>query len=158
MKTLIHEKDTTQAVLSLSVCTFSCRTVVERAAERARQVCLETYGRAPMVKISGDVDTQMPYIYQHMDYILYEVLKNSLRAVVDHHWDPAATGADPALPPVVVRIYAVPGRLTIQVSDRGGGLSEEVKDAVWQYGFTTIDEQSGPRLPSGMHPATSRAS
>jgi signal transduction histidine kinase len=126
---------------------------VDVAAERARQVCLETYGVAPAIKVSGDVHTTLPYIWAHLDYILYEVLKNSLRAVVDQHMagTAAGQGLQDVLPPVCVRLCAGPGNLTIQISDRGGGLSADVKDSVWQYGFTTNDREQESR---GAHRAS----
>ncbi len=45
------------------------------------QVCTETYGCAPEVRITGDTHAKMPYIPSHLDYMLYELLKNAMRWV-----------------------------------------------------------------------------
>jgi hypothetical protein len=37
------------------------------------QVCSETYGAAPDVKVSGDAYATLAYIPAHLDYMLYEV-------------------------------------------------------------------------------------
>lgn len=58
---------------------------VDFARVRCRQVCLEHYGIAPEVVISGNVHLRVPYIEAHLDYMLYELLKNSMRAVVERH-------------------------------------------------------------------------
>lgn len=127
------------------------RDTVEAAAERARQLCFETYGCAPAVRVAGDTAAHLPYVWGHLDYILFELLKNSLRAVVERQCRGVGSGggtaaagvASGSLEVVTVRICQAPEAITIQVSDRGGGLLPEVRNAVWQYGFSTIDRGSG---------------
>jgi hypothetical protein len=46
----------------------------------AVQVCSETYGLAPEVVVSGDMSARVPYLTSHLDYMVYELLKNSMRA------------------------------------------------------------------------------
>ena len=58
---------------------------MEFAAQRCRQVCLETYGAAPEVRLSGDLRLRVAYIPAHLDYMLYELLKNAARAAVERH-------------------------------------------------------------------------
>jgi hypothetical protein len=112
------------------------RSAIESAAERARQLCFETYGRAPRVKVSGDLSARIPYIWPHLDYILFEVFKNAMRAVAETSLrrQSGSTG----LPSVHVCICDAPGMLTLRISDKGGGLPLGCEEAVWQYGFTTI--------------------
>ena len=43
------------------------------------QVSTETYGRAAEVEVTGDIHCLMPYIPSHLDYMLYELLKNAHR-------------------------------------------------------------------------------
>ena len=47
----------------------------------ALQVSTETYGRAAEVEVTGDIQCIMPYIPSHLDYMLYELLKNAHRCV-----------------------------------------------------------------------------
>jgi hypothetical protein len=44
------------------------------------QVCSEMYGLAPEVVVSGDMSARLPYLTSHLDYMVYELLKNSMRA------------------------------------------------------------------------------
>ena len=45
------------------------------------QVSTETYGRAAEVEVTGDIQCLMPYIPSHLDYMLYELLKNAHRCM-----------------------------------------------------------------------------
>jgi len=42
-------------------------------------MCIEKYGVAPEVKVNGHTATVFPYIMSPLDYILHEILKNSMR-------------------------------------------------------------------------------
>ena len=86
----------------------------------------------------------LPYVWGHLDYILFELFKNSMRAVVERHLREGAAMAEEALPPVAVRICQAPDAITIHMADRGGGLLPPVRDAVWRYGFTTIGSGGVP--------------
>jgi len=44
------------------------------------QVCSEAYGLAPEVVVSGDMSARLPYLTSHLDYMVYELLKNAMRA------------------------------------------------------------------------------
>jgi len=56
--------------------------IVERNyyyAYLCRKMCIEKYGVAPEVKVTGHTVTVFPYIMSPLDYILHEILKNSMR-------------------------------------------------------------------------------
>lgn len=116
------------------------------------QVCGETYGVAPEVFITGDRRLQLPYIPSHFDYILYEVLKNSARAVVERHFCPG-TGQDDVpmgmsrrLPPIRVRICNADEHIVLRISDEGGGIPSGSAPKIWQFGFTTIGYAVGTEV------------
>jgi hypothetical protein len=44
-----------------------------------RDLCVNKFGKAPQVKISGHVSASFPYILQPLDYILPELFKNAMR-------------------------------------------------------------------------------
>eukprot|EP00873_Tetraselmis_striata_P016162 jgi/Tetstr1/436426/TSEL_025256.t1 len=122
---------------------LSMYDTVDFAAQRTRQVCTETYGRSPEVIVSGDVRAVMPYIPMHLDYMLYELLKNASRAVMECHLRSTRKGR--SLPPVQVALCEGEGDMTIRISDRGGGISDADMERVWQYGYTTsssVDESA----------------
>lgn len=76
------------------------------------------------------------------DYILLELLKNSMRATVDHH------GVDADFPPI--RVIIADGDdnedVVIKVSDEGGGIPRSNMKKIWSYLFTTAD----PAIQEGM--------
>lgn len=39
---------------------------------------------APEVVVSGDRSARLPYLTSHLDYMVYELLKNSMRAGGGH--------------------------------------------------------------------------
>ena len=103
------------------------------------QVCAETYGVAPEVFISGDRRFPVPYIPSHFDYIVYEVLKNSARAVVERHLAAqSGPGASHRVPPIRVRICKGDEHVVLRISDEGGGIPKDLESRIWQFGFTTI--------------------
>ena len=84
------------------------------------QVCTETFGAAPDVIIhQGDGSAEnlaMPYVDSHLDYMLFELLKNAMRAVVEAHSRARQTRR--GLPPVHVRICKAPSSVTLRISDQ----------------------------------------
>jgi hypothetical protein len=53
----------------------------------------------------------MPYIPTHLDYMLFELLKNAMRAVVECH-------RQHALPPIHVAICKSASSVTLRISDQ----------------------------------------
>ena len=70
-------------------------------------MCTEAYGCAPDVLFTGDVQATIPYMPAHLDYMLYELPKNAMRAVVEHHRSEGG-GARAPLPPILVHIAGAP--------------------------------------------------
>jgi len=132
------------------VCTdLSLGDSVDFAAGRCRQVCQETFGTAPDIFVGGDVGLRVPYIPAHIDYMLYELLKNAARAVTERHLrNSIKTGGSVAIPhhaqdrvpPIHVKICGGRDDVTIRVSDQGGGIPAEHLSNVWEFGWTDIDK------------------
>ncbi|TCD69693.1 hypothetical protein EIP91_006710 [Steccherinum ochraceum] len=68
------------------------------------------------VVIDGHVDTTFPYIREHLEYIIFELLKNSFRATRSKHPDASR------LPSIRATIVAASHQVTIRISDQGGGI------------------------------------
>ncbi|GMH33368.1 hypothetical protein BSKO_01202 [Bryopsis sp. KO-2023] len=115
---------------------ISVHSAVDHAANRARMVCIETFGDAPGLQLLGDLHVAMPYIPVHLDYVLFELMKNSMRAVVEVHQRSASSKT--VLPPIQVRICEAPKEVTIKISDRGGGIDYDKLENIWEYGYTTL--------------------
>ena len=73
--------------------------------------------------------------YDLTDYIMLELLKNSMRATVEWH------GVDAEFPPIKVIIADGNDNedVVIKVSDEGGGIPRSNTKKIWSYLFTTAD-------------------
>lgn len=108
--------------------------VAMQAIQDASYVCTRTHGDAPAVSLHGSTDLTFPYFSSHLSYMLQELLKNSMRATVEHH------GLDD-MPPI--RVVIADGEenedVVIKVSDEGGGIKRSHMNRVWSYLYTTAD-------------------
>jgi len=112
--------------------------VVKQAINDASFVCTRKYGDSPDVIISGQLDLTFPYIPTHLHYIMLELLKNSMRAVIDYHGSDPEHGKYPPIH-VVIADGSEYEDLSIKVSDEGGGISRSDICRIWSYLFTTAD-------------------
>lgn len=119
--------------------------MIHSAGETVQTICFDKYGRAPQVEISGRLDLTFPYIPTYLHYILLELLKNAMRATVEHHADVAE------LPPVTVIVADGKDNedIVIKVADEGGGIARSRMKKVWSYLFTTADASLQESLFSG---------
>mmetsp|Transcript_7754 Transcript_7754/g.12534 ORF Transcript_7754/g.12534 Transcript_7754/m.12534 type:complete len:397 (+) Transcript_7754:52-1242(+) len=120
------------------------------AATTTRKMCIERFGVCPEIRIEGNLDFKFTYVESHLHHILFELLKNSVRAVVEQHHgeigekrrkrlklsqshDLCADG----LPPVLVVIAGGKEDVVIKVSDEGGGIPRSDLQNIWSYQYTT---------------------
>ena len=120
------------------ICTkTNVRELAEEAIENARFVCEDHYGLfdAPKVQLVCRPDLNFMYVPGHLSHMLFETLKNSLRAVVETH------GADRENFPVT-KVIVAEGKedITIKISDEGGGIPRSAIPLVWTYMYTTVDQ------------------
>lgn len=120
------------------ICTkTNVRELAQEAIENARFVCEDHYGLfdAPKVRLVCPADLNFMYVPGHLSHMLFETLKNSLRAVVETH------GAEKEEFPVTDVIISE-GRedITIKISDEGGGIPRSAIPLVWTYMYTTVDQ------------------
>jgi len=117
---------------------FDVRQVIEDAAYNASSICSMNYATAPGVKIvtMSDKDEPIKFTYpiSHLHHILFELLKNSMRAMVEH---PQYVSGGTPFPPIQVTVAEGASDLTIRVSDRGGGIALADMPRIWTYLFTT---------------------
>ncbi|KAF1989057.1 kinase isozyme 4 [Aulographum hederae CBS 113979] len=120
------------------ICTkTNVRELAQEAIENARFVCEDHYGLfdAPKVQLVCNPDLNFMYVPGHLSHMLFETLKNSLRAVVETH------GQDKEEFPVT-KVIVAEGRedITIKISDEGGGIPRSAIPLVWTYMYTTVDQ------------------
>ncbi|KAI4736543.1 alpha-ketoacid dehydrogenase kinase [Aureobasidium sp. EXF-12298] len=120
------------------ICTkTNVRDLAQEAIENARFVCEDHYGLfdAPKVQLVCNPDLNFMYVPGHLSHMLFETLKNSLRAVVETH------GQDKEDFPVT-KVVVAEGKedITIKISDEGGGIPRSAIPLVWTYMYTTVDQ------------------
>lgn len=85
--------------------------VAEDAIADARSVCMRQYGTAPEVDVYGDANFSFPYVPSHLHHMMFELVKNSLRAVNDRFED-----ADDE--PPIVRVVVAQGGEDVAIKVR----------------------------------------
>ena len=119
------------------ICTkTNVRELAQEAIENARFVCEDHYGLfdAPKVQLVCKPDLHFMYVPGHLSHMLFETLKNSLRAVVETH------GQDKEDFPIT-KVIVAEGKedITIKISDEGGGVPRSAIPLVWTYMYTTVE-------------------
>lgn len=87
----------------------------------------------PEVRIAGHCDASFPYILSHLEYIIGELLRNSVQAVIDRHQRSSPSPSDEPPPPIDVTIAEAPQHITIRISDRGGGIPRHELPYLWAF-------------------------
>ncbi|KAM5382789.1 hypothetical protein ACJZ2D_002372 [Fusarium nematophilum] len=129
-----HHRDPTYVGI---ICTkTNVQDLAQEAIENARFVCEDHYGlfEAPKVQLVCNPSLNFMYVPGHLSHMLFETLKNSLRAVVETH------GMDKQAFPVT-KVIVAEGKedITIKISDEGGGIPRSAIPLVWTYMYTTVD-------------------
>ncbi|KAK1278344.1 hypothetical protein QJS04_geneDACA015808 [Acorus gramineus] len=106
--------------------------VAEHAAEDARAICMREYGSAPEVNIYGDPTFHFPYVPSHLHLMVFELVKNSLRAVEERFMD-----SDKVAPPVRIIVADGLEDVTIKISDEGGGIARSGLPRIFSYLYST---------------------
>lgn len=141
---------------------FNVLKVAKDAYEKSKFLCKQYYERAPdcefitfksYKKVSSDNNSDsdddddddaitMIYVPVHLYYMLFELFKNSMRAVVE-------LNKDTDLPALKLLISQGREDVTIKLIDRGGGVARQNIDKVFNYLYTTANV---PNLPSNIPP------
>ena len=119
----------------------NAQEVVTECGEKAKSLAKAAYGPScslPSIILEGHLDATFPYILTHLQYIVGELLRNSLQAVVEKQ-----SGLTDALPPIEVLICEAPQHVIIRISDRGGGIPKDILPDLWSFG-------KGPRSQTNL--------
>lgn len=123
------------------ICTKSnVHDIVHEAIENSRFVCEEHYAmfKGPPVQLICPKDLDFPYVPGHLSHIVFELLKNSLRAVVERF----GPDQEDNFPPIKVVVVEGKEDITIKISDEGGGIPRSAIPLIWTYMYTTMEGQS----------------
>ncbi len=105
--------------------------MVEGCWERAKSLAIAAFGiqcNLPDITIEGHLDATFPYILSHLQYIIGELLRNSIQAVVERRLDwPEKTA------PIEVLICEAPQHVIIRISDQAGGIPKDILPDLWSF-------------------------
>ncbi|KAH6906639.1 mitochondrial branched-chain alpha-ketoacid dehydrogenase kinase-domain-containing protein [Coprinopsis sp. MPI-PUGE-AT-0042] len=122
------------------ICTkANVHDIVQEAIENARFVCEEHYAmfKGPPVQLICPQSLQFAYVPGHLSHICFELLKNSLRAVVERF----GVDSEDHFPPIKVIVVEGKEDITIKISDEGGGIPRSAIPLIWTYMYTTMEQQ-----------------
>ncbi|KAG4077288.1 hypothetical protein HA402_009917 [Bradysia odoriphaga] len=118
-------------------------SVVLDAYESARFLCDQYYLASPEMKLvqhnelEGNRPIHMIYVPSHLYHILFEVFKNSMRAVMEHHGQNLEN-----IPPLEVTVVRGREDICVKISDRGGGIPRSQVDQIFKYMYSTAPQPS----------------
>lgn len=126
---------------------FACdaEAVLHKVYQQGKEICLHTYGVAPKLKVLFNDTTRFHYITGHLEYMLLELVKNSLRATTERfleknlELDPLTMSE--TIPDVEVSIYRGEHGITIKIHDDGGGIPAHLTQSVMYYSVTTVNKE-----------------
>jgi pyruvate dehydrogenase kinase 2/3/4 len=120
------------------ICTkTNLHEIVQEAIENARFICEDYYGlfNGPPITLHCPENLEFMYVPSHLHHMLFELLKNSLRAVVERF----GTDPDEGYPPIKIIVAEGQEDITIKISDEGGGIPRSAIPMVWTYMYTTAE-------------------
>jgi len=106
----------------------NAKEIVEQCAATARDLMSKAYGPTvaiPEVVVKGHLNTTFPYIPSHIEYMIGELLRNSMQAVIERPGSQC--------PPIEVLICEAAQHVIIRVSDQGGGVERDVLPYLWSF-------------------------
>lgn len=115
--------------------------VVQDAYENARFLCDQYYLASPdlVVKEHDELEKGTPirivYVPSHLYHMMFELLKNSMRAVMEYHGCNSEHH-----PPIEVTIVRGKEDICVKVSDRGGGIPRSQTDQLFNYMYSTAPQ------------------
>ncbi|KAK6514057.1 hypothetical protein TWF506_008484 [Arthrobotrys conoides] len=110
----------------------NAREVVEKCGKLCQDLSRQANGPdspVPEIIIEGHPEATFPYIPSHLEYIIGELLRNSIQATIERH------GSDPKtkLPPINVLICQTQQFVIFRISDQGGGIPQDIFPHIWSF-------------------------
>ncbi|KFH41281.1 Pyruvate dehydrogenase-like protein [Hapsidospora chrysogenum ATCC 11550] len=120
----------------------NAKNVIENCADTIKKIARSINPpdvKIPEIRIEGHLETSFPYILSHLEYIIGELLRNSVQAVIDRHQTHGSPDEPP--PPIEVTIAEAPKHATIRISDRGGGIPRHELPYLWAFSKGPLSQQ-----------------
>ncbi|KAB0804121.1 hypothetical protein PPYR_01091 [Photinus pyralis] len=119
-------------------------SVIKDAYENARFLCDQYYLDSPELvieqheinELKPESDIRIVYVPSHLYHMLFELFKNSMRAVMEYH------GQEQQYPPIHLTISKGNEDVCLKLSDRGGGIPRSLHDQLFKYMYSTAPQPS----------------
>uniref|UniRef100_A0A6A7G9F8 Protein-serine/threonine kinase n=1 Tax=Hirondellea gigas TaxID=1518452 RepID=A0A6A7G9F8_9CRUS len=119
--------------------------IIEQAIADATAICMAEHGVCPPVAVlpthhlpgDSEIDDLFTYVPGHLHSMVFEILKNSMHAVVKFHSDGLSHSKE--LPTIEIVITLGTEDITIKIADRGGGVARDAVDLIMNYTYSTSD-------------------
>ena len=129
---------------------FSPLETVQQCIADVSAICLEHYSVVPHVQIENHINQSFPYFPNVMEYILRELLKNAMRAVVEYSEKVLGNvesvkqyfeeNRDLPLCKVLITSDPADEHFTIAIKDHGGGVNTN-EERLFRYMFSGTDQR-----------------
>lgn len=107
--------------------------MVERVGKEVQAIAAAAYGPSthiPEIRLEGHLDATFPYILSHLEYIIGELLRNSIQAIIEKQ---SKSKSQSQPPPIEVTVCEAPQHVIIRVSDQGGGIPRDILPYLWSF-------------------------
>lgn len=119
-------------------------SVIKDAYENARFLCDQYYLASPDLIINeaqhNDLEKEqyinMVYVPSHLYHMLFELFKNSMRAVMEYH------NSSNEFPPISITVSKGKEDICLKMTDRGGGIPRSTTDHLFKYMYSTAPQPS----------------
>ncbi|CAM9544913.1 unnamed protein product [Discosporangium mesarthrocarpum] len=133
---LLSLKNADNSSLRVGMVAEQCllKEIIDDAVGETQLITEHHLDDSPDVVIEGDTGARACCVPSHVHHVLFEVLKNSLKASSLSH-----AGMGEMLPPVRVRIAKGEREISICISDEGGGMSMHTARNAFKYLWTSSE-------------------
>ena len=105
--------------------------VIKNCVHDCKELSIINYGFAPNVSVIGNNKYTFPYISAHLHYIVSELLKNSMTAIIKNN------NCDFIKDPISIMISEGEDDIIIKISDKGKGFKRSEVNNIFKYSYTT---------------------
>ncbi|EPE33460.1 alpha-ketoacid dehydrogenase kinase, N-terminal [Glarea lozoyensis ATCC 20868] len=112
----------------------NAQEVVMRCGQEVASLASAAYGPStllPEIRLTGHLSATFPYILSHIEYIIGELLRNSLQGLVEKQKSNPGPPTQP--PPIEVTVCEAQQHVIIRVSDQGGGIPQDILPHIWSF-------------------------
>ena len=109
----------------------NAREVVENCGKIVQDIAKQAYGSGcviPQIVLEGHLEAMFPYILSHLEYIIGELLRNSIQSVIERFKDLSISP-----PPIKILVCEAPQQVIFRISDQGGGIPREILPYLWSF-------------------------